>query len=317
MNGGATLAALVREIHRVRNTAEPSCVLRPRHATPTPPDQPVGVLLLKPSSGYIPPATLAAILDRLTGPYGYAIEAAHWWSGPDLQRAKLMARHYPGFFRVAHGGWPALGKPARGLLTATANSVGSRFQARFGAPFAPDLVRTPYDLIADGFAAEWLNHLWEQDRSGEQEPLARVQRLDEDSLALGLRFDRGPSVPERWHHRGVILLNGFFAQLERDFETHGCVALCLRRRPDSTTSWEALRTRFAGKTNPFEAPAGTVRGDAARGVLPVERVSVLANVIHLSANEAEGRREVEGVWWNPELLPQVFGEVSPRRSRGP
>jgi len=99
-----------------------------------------------------------------------------------------------------------------------------------------------------------------------------------------------------FHHQKI------FAKLEKDFEASGCVAILIQRESTSATSWDDLRNNYAGKTNPFQAPAGTIRGDAASGALKVETMSILANVIHLSATEAEGQREAENLWWNPKLL---------------
>jgi hypothetical protein len=132
--------------------------------------------------------------------------------------------------------------------------------------------------------------------------MKRIQRLDEDTFCLALDLNQADSADPCRDRSPVIVLNGFYAKLHEDFEALGCVALWIERAPNSPTSWELLRTEYAGKTNPVEAAPGSIRGDAARGILPVETVSVLANVIHLSANEAEGHREVQEVWWAPSWL---------------
>src|SRR6185369_15331429 len=138
----------------------------------------------------------------------------------------------------------------------------------------------------------------EMDRSREANAVKCIQRLDDDSFCLALKsIDAG--APRGEIPGLMVLVNGFFAKLEEDFESHGCVAIWIQQGTGSPTTWEALRSDYAGKTNPFQAPPHTIRGDAARGVLKVERVSILANVIHLSANEAEGHREVHDVWWSP------------------
>jgi hypothetical protein len=171
------------------------------------------------------------------------------------------------------------------------------------------MVRTPYDLVTAGIAPDALNELWELDRSGKA-PVRSIQRLDEDTFSLALEPSDGRGIPTHLEKKVLVVLNGFFAKLEADFESRGCIAICLECLPTSDTSWDELRTRFAGKTNPFSAPPGTVRGDAARKTLAVETVSILANVIHLSADEREGRREVEEVWWQPERFRQVFAPHS-------
>jgi hypothetical protein len=206
---------------------------------------------------------------------------------------------------VAHGGAESLSPVAKEDLVAQY----AAFSDVFGTRFDLDLVRTPYDLANCGIPFERSNQWWERARSGERSALERVQRIDGDTYSLAMALGESADIAQELRGQTVVLLNGFYGQLEHDFETQGCIAIWIQRRPDSIVSWEELRTSYAGKTNPLQAPAGTVRGDAARGVLRVETVSVLANVIHLSANETEGRYEVEQVWWEPGRFAQVFGTV--------
>src|SRR5205814_8320730 len=123
---------------------------------------------------------------------------------------------------------------------------------------------------------ERLYQLWEMDRSQPCAPVECIQRLDDDSFSLALRLPDEKEIPEAWRRQVVVLLNGFYAKLEKDFEENGCIAVCIQRSAGTAASWEQLRGQFAGKTNPFQAPAHTVRGDAARGLLPVEKVAILA-----------------------------------------
>jgi hypothetical protein len=310
------LKQLATAIHGLRNTTAPSQVILPTDSPRKEPHQPSGVLLLKPSSGYFPPKTIEQILERLVVRHGYRICSVAWWQGQDLRANDMMSLHYPGFHRVAHGGWAALSPEARAQLQACYHpgTVSGPFEAAFGKPFDLGLLRTPYELDQDGFSPERLNELWELDRQNEPLAIRRIQRLDEDTFALALELPHEFGGPAAGRGRTVILLNGFYAKLEKDFETKGCVALWIQKPAASATSWETLRTDYAGKTNPFQAPPGTIRGDAARGLLAVETVSILANVIHLSANEAEGRREVEQVWWEPRRVNRVFGV---RNRQGP
>jgi hypothetical protein len=297
---------LAKSIYALRMSDLPSQIIWPGASEPGDPPQPAGVLLLKPSSGHIPLSSLSEILDRLAGRYRYAVRAAAWWNGRDIKAQELMALHYPGFHRVAHNGRAALSVEATARLVAWYD-LGAAFENAFGEPFEFGFVRTPYDLAECGVSFERLNQLLELDRSKESGPIRSVQRLDEDTFALALRFGEEADVPQALWNRVVVLLNGFYGKLEKDFEAEGCIALWIQRQPDSVTSWDELRTRFAGKTNPFQAAPETVRGDAARGLLPVETVSILANVIHLSANEAEGQRELEQAWWEPTRFKKVFG----------
>jgi Nucleoside diphosphate kinase len=300
---------LAKNIYALRNSDRPSEIILPGASEPGNPPQPAGVLLLKPSSGHIPLSSLSEILDRLTGRYRYAVRAVAWWNGRDIKAHGLMALHYPGFHRAAHTGLPALSVEATTRLLG-GYSLGAAFENAFGEAFELHFVRTPYDLAKCGISFERLNQWWELGCSNESAPIRCVQRLDEDTFALAMRFGEEADVPQALWHKVVVLLNGFYGKLEKDFEAKGCIALLIQRQRDSVTSWEDLRTRFAGKTNPFQAPPDTVRGDAARGLLPVETVSILANVIHLSANEAEGQRELEKAWWEPARFKEVFGADS-------
>jgi hypothetical protein len=294
------IADLAKSICTFRNSDQVSRVIFDE-ANRNPADQPVGVLLFKPSSGHISRRSIGEILERLVVRHRYAVRAGAWWNGADLRVQGMMARHYPGFHRVARGGLTALSPTAhRQLAVAYASS---EYQRAFGTPFDSRQVHTPYGFA--GISPERLNEVWELDRSKDTASVRTIQRLDEDAfvLALGAAELGGASQAGE----PIVLLNGFYAKLEADFEAKGCVALWIQRERGSTTSWEALRSQFAGKTNPFQAPPNTVRGDAARGVLEVERVSILANVIHLSADELQGEREVHEVWWDRDRFQKVFG----------
>ncbi len=302
------ISRLAKSIYVLRNSDCPSQVIVGEPASGATPAGPVGVLLLKPSSGRIPLESITEILDRLVSRYRYTICSVAWWHARDIRSERLMSLHYPGFHRVAHGGLAALSTEAKARLVSHygESDRAAVFNKAFAVPFDTTLARTPYDLVQDGVSAERLNQLWEMDRSAQGSAVEQVLRLDEDSFALALRLPDEAAIPGAWRDRAVILLNGFYAKLEKDFEEKGCVAIVILRGPDAAVSWDDLRAQYAGKTNPFQAPANTVRGDAARGVLAVETVSILANVIHLSANEAEGRREVEQVWWEPRRVRAVF-----------
>jgi hypothetical protein len=236
------------------------------------------------------------------------IRSVVWWNGADIKKEGLMALHYAGFHRVAHGGLAALSEAGRTKLEQIYGPADdpTGFDKAFAMPFGSWLVRTPYDLVKEGISPERLNELWELDRSSELDAARRIQRLDDDSFALGLELPGDPTVPQELHRKVVVLLNGFYAKLEKDFETGGTIAIWIEQPLGSRFSWASLRSDYAGKTNPFQAPGGTIRGDAARGMLKVEAVSILANVIHLSANETEGRHEVQQVWWEPERFRRVF-----------
>lgn len=291
---------LAETIYGVRTSNPPSRLLMVDENREPGHSEPMGVLLFKPSSGHLPLSTVVEILERLVVRHRYLIRSAAWWNGRDIRDGKLMSLHYPGFHRIAHGGWNVLSGAARMQLQTcyAADGAGEQFRTAFGIPFHPNLVRTPYELAETGITPKRLNQLWEMDRAAE--PLVRrVQRLDEDSLCLALDLSGEPVFSSATALKSVVVLNAFYAQLEGDFQANGCVALWIQKAPDSPTSWEALRSEYAGKTNPFQAAPGTIRGDAARGLLPVETVSILANVIHLSATEAEGWREVREVWWAP------------------
>ena len=298
---------LAKTIHELRQSGQPSRAILRCKKTPYDPATPVGVLLLKPSSGYLPQQTIAEILDRLITRHAYRVRSVMWWSGADIKASRLMSLHYPGFHRMAHGGFAAMTATARVRLEQCylPGADPNAFQKAFGAPFESGLVQTPYDLVRAGLSADRINELWELDRSQEKTPVKTIQRLDDDTMCLALQLPNDDSVPPGVRDRVVILVNGFFAKLERDFEQSGCVAILIEKPPQSSTSWDDLRSKFAGATNPAKAPADTVRGDAARGILKVEKVSILANVIHLSANESEGRREVEEVWWHARFA-QAF-----------
>jgi hypothetical protein len=299
---------LVEAIHSVRNTSAPSRIILPESKRDDT-CEPVGVLLLKPSSGHFPPNTIQEILDRLVLRHAYLIRSVVWWNGADIRAHRLMSLHYPGFHRIAHGGWAALSETAKSRLDACYNSPTEQgaFEQVYGVPFRLGLVCTPYELTTKGISPQRLNQLWELDRSEEPAAIKKVQRLDDEALSLALELAGEVNVPAFRGRKPVVLLNGFYTKLEEDFEARGCVALWIQKDAASATSWDALRTEFAGKTNPFQAPPHTVREDAARGVLKVETVSILANVVHLSATEIEGRREVEQVWWEPGRFARVFG----------
>jgi hypothetical protein len=308
------LAELAHKIYALRNSDRPSQLIHTEPAPAGQDQQPVGVLLLKPSSGQIPVPSLAEILSRLVHRFGYLIRSVAWWRGDDIRSRRIMSLHYPGFHHVAHAGLHALSPEGRGRLKALyGNSADFReFRNRFGESFDLGLVRTPYEVTAAGISAEELNALWELDRSKEKSPIAGIQRLDEHAFSLALRLPVEENVPAGLRQKAVVLLNGFYAKLEQDFETRGCIAVYIQRHPASSTSWGELRNQFAGKTNPFQAAPDTVRGDAARGVLSVEKISMLANVIHLSADEREGRREVEEVWWEGNRVQALFGREACR-----
>jgi hypothetical protein len=300
---------LAKSIYILRNANGASEIIFEDALTQADPREPVGVLLLKPSSGHLPLQTISEILERLVLRHRYRIRAAVWWNGEDLKVQGLLALHYPGFHRIAHGGLPCLSDTARERLQG-AYGLGNEddpLHKAHGVSFSPELVRTPFDLASEGISPERLNVLWELDRNKEGIPAKAIQRLDEDSFCLALALPDEKEIPPSRRGAVVLLLNGFYAKLEKDFHARGCVAISIQRDSASLTSWEDLRSQYAGKTNPFQAPPGTIRGDAARGLLPVETVSILANVIHLSADEREGQRETR-VWWNPELFSRVFGK---------
>jgi hypothetical protein len=305
------LLDLAKQIYALRNSDRPSQIIQADTGETASAGRSMGVLLLKPSSGAIPLSTITEILQRLIGRHQYNVRAVNWWDGADIQKHGLMARHYPGFYRVAHGGLAALSALARANLEKHYSPPArlSEFTEAFGSAFGLGLVQGPYGLVTAGISPETLNQLWEADRA--KEPLLKtIQRLDDDAFSLALALPDDDRIPPPLRRGSVVLLNGFLAKLEEDFQARGCIAVWIERLPHSTTSWEALRAQFAGKTNPFLAPPETVRGDAARGVLQVETVSILANVIHLSADEKEGRREVEEVWWEPVVCGRVFGPPS-------
>jgi hypothetical protein len=291
------LSELARNIFELRNSNRPSRIILAGGAEPGRPPEPSGVLLFKPSSGRIPLSSLMEILDRLTRRYRFVVRAAAWWHGNDIQAQGLMSRHYPGFHRVAHGGFTALSSEAKQRLAAC-------YPDRDLS--APSWVRTPYDLARSGLPFGRLNQSWEEAGSNATRPAQGIQRLDDDSFSLELALDQQSDLPPALRNQSVVVLNGFYGKLEQDFERGGCVALWIQRQPGAGVSWDDLRAQFAGKTNPFHAPPHTVRGDAARGILRVETVSLLANVIHLSANETEGKREVDEVWWEPVRFRRVF-----------
>ena len=307
-----TLRELARKIHALRNSGEPSQIIQHGAADATSTEGGMGVLLFKPSSGSIPLNSITEVLERLVTRHRYSIQAVTWWQGSDIRTQRVMARHYPGFYRVAHGGLGALSEAAVASLEAAylQSSAGSSFLQSFGSPFHQKLVQGPYPLLGAGISEEVLNEIWEVDRAKE-ESIRTIRRLDGDAFSLAFTFPDNTRFPAAVRNSSIVLLNGFFAKLEKDFETKGCIAVRIERPADSPTSWEELRANFAGKTNPFLAAAGTVRGDAARGLLPVQTVSILANVIHLSADEEEGRREVEQVWWAPDIFGRVFGVPKP------
>jgi hypothetical protein len=248
------IAQLVTEIHSLRNSASPSRVLlRPGHQPPNP-ALPVGVLLLKPSSGYLPPETIREVLERLVARHQYGLHSVTWWSGTDLRMAGMMSRHYPGFHRVAHGGWSALSQTAQARAREIFGT--DAFAREFGRPFSQELVVTPYDLVPRGITSQRINEVWELDRSRELTTVKCIQRLDDDSFCLAMKsIDAGGEIAGP-----MVLVNGFFAKLEEDFESDGCVAIWIQQGPGSPTTWEALRSDYAGKTNPFQAPPHTIRG---------------------------------------------------------
>jgi hypothetical protein len=90
---------LAQAIHALRNTAAPSQIILLEAGRAMDPGLPVGVLLLKPSSGHFPLKTIGEILERLVVHQGYRICSVVWWRGRDLRANGMMSLHYPGFHR--------------------------------------------------------------------------------------------------------------------------------------------------------------------------------------------------------------------------
>ena len=153
-----------------------------------------------------------------------------------------------------------------------------------------------------------VSHLLGPDLSGGHEVAAM-----HGAAALAGWEDADPVRVARcvWRARLVLpdgapaeVVNGQMPRIERSFEEDGAVlvALRLRRAARRARSWTDLRRSFLGATDPRLAVAGSLRHDAARGLLPLTGViSLQNNAFHLSAGPLEAVRE--GFLWFQDLPP--------------
>ncbi|MDD5216607.1 MAG: UTP--glucose-1-phosphate uridylyltransferase [Candidatus Omnitrophica bacterium] len=275
-----------------------------------------GVLLIKPPAGQPYEETVKEILDRAEK-RGYYADQIAVYEGSAIARLGIIPRHYENIYKVAKGGIGAMDANQRFALR---HAYENELPALLGTAYSEDLVVAALDMktkfgLSDDVADDLVLELWNRGMGSNYKTPRGVMKAAEGVYSYAFRLPEDPRIPREHWNKPVILANGFYMRFSKDFETPGTktVAVLLRTIPGAeVSSWDDMRTQFAGDTNPAAALPGSIRNDALTGILKVAKlpVSTENNVIHLSDQEGRGR---EVVIWFPKRCLSASGRSEVRK----
>ncbi|MFZ5801586.1 MAG: ARMT1-like domain-containing protein [Candidatus Omnitrophota bacterium] len=248
------------------------------------------VLLLKPSTGHFSRELILEILERLFA-FGYRAEEVRMLSGDAIRARNMMETHYGRIVEVAKRGYRVLNAVERG-------QVQRIFEKEFpDTEYRSVHVRGIFELPSAAWEA--IDALWSS-----PETAAKRVKVGEGVFALPVEF---PGQDDRfgvWQGKRIVLLNGFADGLVSSFEAPENRTVAIRIRGVFNAD---LRPKFAGATDPKQAEPGSIRGDAERGALTGfnGKVDNRANIIHLSDDGPENRRQEIALWFPPRAEIRV------------
>jgi hypothetical protein len=268
MGAEAVAAAVAERFPQAGTSAQPGTGPEPAGAE--------FVIFSKPELGRLSSADLAAVWDLFAASfaaYDVTVHRIKITTGPELDQAGVMQRHYGVINQISR-----LGRPA--LTEAAEKALGEL------------LAEVPEDAVVLGG-----HQLLE--RYAEVSPFAlamlfsnaKVSRLGPGTYAAPIRMDG----------MTVVILNGFHPR-QLSFFT-AADAVCAFLHGSSPTDWEVLRSELVGATDPSQANARSLRGTLYADPTSFGLTSVNSNFngVHMSAGPLEGLGE----------LDRFFGEVQP------
>ena len=234
------------------------------------------VIFSKPELGRLSTADLTAVWDLFAGAfaaYDVTVHRIKIMTGPELDQAGVMQRHYGVINQISRLGRPALTEAADQALSALLGDEGEDAVVLGGHQFLERYAEISPFALAMLFSN------------------ASVTRLGPGTYAAPVRMDGAT----------VVILNGFHPR-QLSFFT-AADAVCAFLHASSPTDWEALRSDLIGATDPSKATARSLRGTlyADPGSFGLTAVNSNFNGVHMSAGPLEGLGE----------LDRFFGEVQP------
>jgi hypothetical protein len=234
------------------------------------------VIFSKPELGRLGSPDLAAAWDLFANSfaqYDVTVHRIKIVTGPELDQAGVMQRHYGVINQISRVGRPALTEAAETALRDVLVDAPEGAEVLGGHQF---LERYP-EVSPFALAMLFSN--------------ASVSRLGPGTYAAQVRID-GTTV---------IILNGFHPRQLSFFTADD--AVCAFLHASSPTDWEVLRSELIGATDPSKATAESLRGTlyADPAAFGLTSVNSNFNGVHMSAGPLEGLGE----------LDRFFGEVQP------
>ncbi|MFE2886889.1 hypothetical protein [Streptomyces sp. NPDC059272] len=278
----------------------------PRLVAGTVPD-PAGVMLFKPGMA-ITPRLLSEIAERLAES-GYVADRARVVTSSEIRSRGLASRHYRPGMRFARDA--NLTSHERARFLAVYDRPGST--ALYGVPGHELPVAAAYDVIERrGLAPEALDD-WAT-RSALHHGLDSG-RLDGPNCVGDCLHVNVLHGVDGWAGGPVAVLNphvpGLVARMEARETT--AVAILVRARSATPLPWWRVRREVCGVTDPAKALPGSLRGDAAAGLLPLARfdgapVTKVNNGVHLSNGAMEALHDA-WTWFDIAPDTTVGGRV--------
>jgi hypothetical protein len=234
------------------------------------------VIFSKPELGRLGDGDLATVWDlfaRSFASYDVTVHRSKIVTGPELDRAGLMQRHYGVINQISRLGRPALTEAAEKALGELLSDLPSDAVVLGGHQF----LERYSDVSPFALAMLFSN--------------VSVSRLGPGTYAAAVRIDGAT----------VVILNGFHPRQLSFFTADD--AVCAFLHASSPTDWEVLRSELIGATDPSQAAARSLRGIlyADPASFGLATVNSNFNGVHMSAGPLEGLGE----------LDRFFGEVQP------
>jgi hypothetical protein len=234
------------------------------------------VIFSKPELSRLNSTDRAAVWDLFAGSFGAYDVTVHRikiMTGPELDQAGVMQRHYGVINQISRLGRAALTEAAENELSALLADAPSDAEVLGGHQFLERYAEFSPFALAMLFSN------------------AKVSRLGPGSYAAPVRID-GVTV---------VILNGFHPRQLSFFTATD--AACAFLHASSPTDWEVLRSELIGATDPSQATARSLRGIlyADPASFGLTTVNSNFNGVHMSAGPLEGLGE----------LDRFFGEVQP------
>jgi hypothetical protein len=234
------------------------------------------VIFSKPELSRLSSTDLATVWDLFASSfaaYDVTVHRIKIMTGPELDQAGVMQRHYGVINQISRLGRPALTAAADQALRTLLADVGEDTVVLGGHQFLERYAEFSPFALAMLFSN------------------ASVSRLGPGAYAAPVRIDGGT----------VVILNGFHPRQLSFFTATD--AACAFLHASSPTDWEVLRTELIGATDPSQATARSLRGTlyADPASFGLTAVNSNFNGVHMSAGPLEGLGE----------LDRFFGEVKP------